>query len=120
MTQILEQVEEGSAVNASTARLQTDLWSTLLAPAAAWWNRIPIAAWAFMAVIAICCNVFVGHSARCADGKTRMFFVSPLILSISFFLIADIDSPRGGLIHVQPEKLESLSRVAVSVILTQP
>jgi hypothetical protein len=31
-------------------------------------------------------------------------------VSISFFLIADIDSPRGGLIRVQPVNLISLSR----------
>jgi hypothetical protein len=30
--------------------------------------------------------------------------VLPLLVSISFFLIADIDSPRGGLIRVQPQK----------------
>jgi hypothetical protein len=29
-------------------------------------------------------------------------------VSVSFFLIADIDSPRGGLIHVQPQNLEIL------------
>jgi hypothetical protein len=33
----------------------------------------------------------------------------PLVVSISFFLIADIDSPRGGVIHVHPENLLSLA-----------
>jgi hypothetical protein len=33
----------------------------------------------------------------------------PFILSISFFLIADIDSPRWGLVHVRPQNLESLA-----------
>jgi hypothetical protein len=31
--------------------------------------------------------------------------VLPAIVSLSFLLIADIDSPRGGLIHVKPENL---------------
>jgi hypothetical protein len=35
--------------------------------------------------------------------------VLPLATSVSFFLIADIDSPRGGVIRVQPENLISLS-----------
>jgi hypothetical protein len=32
----------------------------------------------------------------------------PLLVSMSFLLIADIDSPRGGLIHVAPQNLASL------------
>jgi hypothetical protein len=35
--------------------------------------------------------------------------VLPLVVSISFFLIADIDSPRGGVIRVQPQNLTSLA-----------
>jgi hypothetical protein len=31
-------------------------------------------------------------------------------VSISFFLISEIDGPRGGLIHVHPQNLISLSR----------
>jgi hypothetical protein len=31
------------------------------------------------------------------------------LMSIAFLLIADIDSPRGGLIHVFPQSLQSLS-----------
>jgi len=33
----------------------------------------------------------------------------PLVISVSFLLIADIDSPRGGLIHVNPQNLKSLA-----------
>jgi hypothetical protein len=33
----------------------------------------------------------------------------PLVISISFFLIANIDSPRGGFIRVQPENLMSVA-----------
>jgi hypothetical protein len=35
--------------------------------------------------------------------------VLPLVVSIAFLLIADIDSPRGGLIHVHPHNLLDLS-----------
>jgi len=35
--------------------------------------------------------------------------VLPIVLSIAFFLIADIDSPRGGIIHVVPQNLLSLA-----------
>ncbi len=31
---------------------------------AAWWNRIPLAAWGLMVAIAICCNLLIGYGAR--------------------------------------------------------
>jgi hypothetical protein len=121
-------------INASTTRLQTDLWSTVEAPALAlptpvialavsgmndvlnsqgytqfaWWNRIPVGAWDLMAAIAISSNLLIGYGAR-RMGKF-LFLVLPLAVSISFFLIADIDSPRRGLIRVQPQNLASLSQ----------
>jgi hypothetical protein len=40
-----------------------------------------------------------------------LLHVLPLIVSISFFLIADIDSPRGGVILVHPENLLNLVEI---------
>jgi hypothetical protein len=73
---------------------------------AAWWNRIPVGAWCLMFGIAVFCNVLLGYGAHKVDGK--LFMVLPLLVAISFFLIADIDSPRGGVIRVRPQNLESL------------
>ena len=122
-------------VDAATARLQADLWSAVVAPAtaqptptaalavagmndvinsqgyaqASWWNRIPIAAWALMVGIAVCCNLLVGYGARNVKAEGGLLVVMPLIVAISFFLIADIDSPRGGVIRVSPQNLISLA-----------
>jgi hypothetical protein len=74
---------------------------------AAWWNRIPVAAWTLMALIAIFCNFLIGYGAH--RRSILLFIVLPLALSISFALVADIDSPRGGLIRVLPHNLISLS-----------
>jgi len=120
--------------NADTAQLQTEMWSAVEVPAltqptpvmalvvsgmndvlnsqgytqAAWWNRIPTAAWGLMIAIAICCNLLVGYGARSAKEKSSLFFVLPLVVSIAFLLISDIDSPRGGFINVVPQNLVSL------------
>jgi hypothetical protein len=133
VTRDLHQLEQ---INASTAKLQNDLWvatrtPTLLQPTplnslvvsglndvlnsqgytqAAWWNRIPLAAWGLMVAIAVCCNLLIGYGARTAHERTVLFLILPLVVSISFLLIADIDSPRGGVIHVRPQNLESLSQ----------
>ena len=74
---------------------------------AADWNRIPIAAWLLMAAIALCCTVLLGYRARTS---MRLALVLPLVVALSFFLIADIDTPRHGLIHVGPENLESVAK----------
>ena len=121
-------------IDARTTALQTEMWAAVAAPAkaaptptaalvamgmndvlnsqgytqAAWWNRIPPAAWLLMTVIAVCCHVLVGYGARNAKEEITLLIVLPLILSISFFLIADIDSPRRGVIRVQPQNLMSI------------
>jgi hypothetical protein len=77
---------------------------------AAWWNRIPLSAWALLLAIAICCNLLIGYGARKAEAEGILMLVLPLLVSISFFLIADIDSPRGGLIRVQPQNLSSFAQ----------
>jgi hypothetical protein len=126
--------QELAQINADTAQLQNEMWSEVRATAvanpnpvialavagmndvlnsqgytqAAWWNRIPISAWALMIAMAVCCNVLVGYGARSPGTKAGLLFVLPLIAAIAFFLIADIDSPRRGLIHVVPQNLVSL------------
>ena len=123
-------------VNAYTEQLQTEMWSAVAAPAkaeptplvalavagmndvlnsqgytqAAWWNRIPAAAWGLMMAIAVGCNLMVGYSARRTKGHPILFLVLPLVVSISFFLIVDIDSPRTGVIRVHPQNLVSLAQ----------
>ena len=123
-------------INASTAKLQAELWSAVQVPAsaqptplialavagmndvlnsqgytqAAWWNRIPIAAWMLMAAIAICATLLVGIGAKSAKADSRLLVVLPLVVSIAFFLIADIDSPRRGVIRVIPQNLMSLGQ----------
>lgn len=73
---------------------------------AAWWNRIPEAAWSLMFLIAIFANLMLGYGIR--HLQPVLLVVLPLVVSISFFLIADIDSPRRGVIRVHPQNLESL------------
>jgi hypothetical protein len=122
-------------VNAHTAQLQTDLWRAVQSPAlaqpssvtslalagmndvlnsqgytqAAWWNRIPDGAWVLMTAIAICANMLIGYGLRSRETRAMMLLVLPLVMSISFLLIADIDSARGGMIRVRPQNLDSLS-----------
>jgi len=122
-------------VDARTAQLQAELWSAILPAAranphpvmalvvsgmndvlnsqsytqAAWWYRIPVAAWILMAAIAVCCNVLVGYRAHDFKKEAVLLLVLPIVVSVSFYLIADIESPRRGLILVGAPNLESLA-----------
>ena len=123
---------ELAKISTDTAQLQGELWTAVAGPAsaqqtpvmalvasgmndvlnsqgytqAAWWNRIPIAAWALMLLIAFCCNALIAYGARETD--RRIFLILPIAVSIAFFLIADIDSPRHGAIPVSPQNLTAL------------
>lgn len=75
-----------------------------------WWNRIPTSAWGLLVLIALFANVLVGYATERTRSGTLLLFVLPLLVAVSFFLIADIDSPRGGIIRIQPKDLVSLSQ----------
>jgi hypothetical protein len=122
-------------IGEATRRLQEEMWSAVQAPAlaqpssvaalavsgmndvlntegyaqAAWLNRIPIEAWGLMVVIAICCNLMLGYGAHYMSVRAVLLLILPLIFAISFFLIADIDTPRRGAIRVRPENLIRLA-----------
>ncbi len=44
-------------------------------------------------------------------GGTLRLLVLPIMLCVAFFLIADMDSPRRGVIRVLPQNLLSLAQV---------
>jgi hypothetical protein len=119
---------------ADTARLQNELWSVVRSAIAAVpppleglvvsgmndivlsqrssqaasWNRVPVSVWVLMALISLGCNFLIGYRARRTDWL--VFLIMPVAVSISLFLIADLDSPLGGAIRVVPHNLISLSQ----------
>jgi len=74
---------------------------------AAWWNRIPPAAWALLFSIGIFCNVLIGYFVQVRS--SFLLWILPVALAISLLLIADIDCPLRGVIRVYPQNLESLA-----------
>jgi hypothetical protein len=121
------------SIDSETTRLQTEMWSIVQGAAnanpsapialavsgmndvlnrqgytqAAWWNRIPVGAWSLMVTLAVACSLLIGYGAR--RKEVMLFTILPFLVSIAFFLIADIDSPRRGVIRVHPQNLISLS-----------
>jgi hypothetical protein len=129
---VTRNADELEKLNAETSKVQNDLWAEVSRPAmaqpspvialavggmndvlnsqgytqAAWWNMIPSSAWFLLFGIAVVCNGMIGYGAR--QFKMKLYVILPLVVAVSFFLIADIDSPRRGIIRVHPQNLESL------------
>lgn len=123
-----------SEIEKATAKLQAELWSKVRpaiasvppplmglivsgvndvansqrATQAAWLNRIPLAAWALMVTISTGSCWLIGFRARRTDWLA--FSVVPFAVSVSFFLMSDLDSPLGGAIRIAPQNLTSLSQ----------
>jgi len=123
-----------SEIIADTVQLQAQPWSTLRPAIAAvppplmgalvtgmndvfnsqrsgqgaWLDRIPVAAWALVMIIGIGSCWLMGYRARRTDWLA--FMLVPIAVSVCFFLITDLDSPRGGAIRVIPQNLSILSQ----------
>jgi hypothetical protein len=128
-----------------TERLQGQLWTAVRMPAtaqstpttalvvsgmndalnsqgyaqSAWANRLPREVWWLMAAIAVAGCGLVGHGVRAFEAEAHFIWVLPVVISVAFFLIADIDSPRSGLIHVAPVNLLDVAR-SMHASMAQP
>jgi hypothetical protein len=137
---------ESQQLKDQTEQLQAQLWSAVRNPAtaqpspltalavggmndvlnaqgytqAAWWNRIPRSAWWLMAAIAVVSCTLVGYGAQAFKAEAYFIWVLPMVISIAFFLIADIDSPRGGLVRVAPQDLLDVARSMHASIAAHP
>ena len=126
--------QEFLQINSRTEQLQNELWAAVHAPAmatptpvaalalagmndvlnsqsytqAAYWNRIPVAAWMLLFAIGIGCSLLIGFGSRSGRAGRKLFFILPFGASVAFMLIADLDAPRHGIIRVLPQNLISL------------
>ncbi len=121
---------------ANTLALQNKLWDAVRVPAvahpnsitaliadgmnkvtdserstqAAWEDRVPIPAWALMFVIAIFSCALIGYYEQPSEKPRRFYILLPLLLAVASYIIADLDSPRGGLITVAAKNLERVTQ----------
>jgi len=126
---------ELAALLARTTQLQNELWASVRAAAAtqptpvtalavagmndvlnsqsytqaAWWNRLPESAWVLLVVIALFCNFLVGYGSRSLAKAVHLGTIFPLFIAVALAFVADIASPRHGMIRVQPQNLQALA-----------
>jgi hypothetical protein len=119
----------------ATAQKQDQLWATVAAAAkaspsvitslatastndainsqgyaqAAAWNRIPLGAWALLYVLGGVATTMIGYRFRIETRRYPLLLICPGIVAIAFFLIADIDCPKGGVIRIAPQNLLAIA-----------
>ena len=137
ITEVEVPIDKLEQIRAETDKLSAGLWATARSDAsarptpvgalvvsgmndvlnsadnttAAWLNRIPVPAWWLLVAIGIGSNFTIGLGAKRFNGS--LLLILPLTIAVSLFLIADIDSPRGGVVEVAPQ---NLNRLAASLI----
>lgn len=123
--------EELAQVDKKTADIQNDLWQTMKNEAslsttpvtalaisgmndvintqgytqAAWIKHFPVSAWVLLITIAVFCNILIGYGSHSRKSNKVYLFILPLMIATSLTLVADISSPRGGLILIEPQNL---------------
>ncbi|MDR5758993.1 hypothetical protein [Caballeronia sp. LZ035] len=71
-------------------------------------NHIPAGAWYLMIIIALLGCVVQGYGAKGSLRKGLLITILPATVALSLALIADIDSPKSGIIRVEPRDLTRL------------
>lgn len=95
-------------VIASVLAAFNDLYISEQKTMASWRHQIPNAAWFLLIFFAICSNVLLGYNMRKIHGKNWLIFILPSLTTLALFMIAEIDIPGEGIIHVTPDDLMSL------------
>lgn len=95
-------------VTASVLAAFNDLYISEQKTMASWRHQIPNAAWFLLVFFAICSNVLLGYNMRKIHGKNWLIFILPSLTTLALFMIAEIDIPGEGIIHVTPDDLMAL------------
>ena len=82
---------------------------------AAWRNRLPIQVWGLVLFVSIGANFLIGFGSY--SRSVWDLWLLALTTAVAFLLIAEIDSPRNGLVRVQAQ---NLADVAASIAAKPP
>ncbi|MCW2255177.1 hypothetical protein M2263_001268 [Providencia alcalifaciens] len=75
---------------------------------ASWRHQITNEAWFLLIFFAISANMLIGFNIRGTKGKNWLILILPSLTTLALFMIAEIDIPGEGVIHVTPNDLISL------------
>jgi len=97
-----------NSINASVLTAYNELFQTLQRTQANWRHHIPPIAWAMVLAFAFFANGLIGYNIRGVKGENWLLIILPLLITVAFYVIAEIDLPGQGVIHVEPKGLQIL------------
>lgn len=84
-----------------------DLYTAQQKTMSSWRHQIPVAAWVILLLFGLCSNFLIGYNIR-GDKRHVLIFITPAVTALALFMIAEIDVPGKGIIHVQPDNLRMI------------
>ena len=88
----------------------SELYTTRQQTKASWNPQIPDAAWILLIISAVLSNLLIGYNIRGMRRGNGLIFIVPLLTTAAFFMIAEIDVPGRGIIHIIPDNLITLKQ----------
>lgn len=115
MWELISKIAKASPdpVIATALNACNDLYTSQQKTMASWRHQIPAAAWFLLIIFGVCSNFLIGYNIRGRKGRSALIFVIPVVTALALFMIAEIDVPGKGLIHVSPSNLTAL-RITLS------
>lgn len=86
----------------------SDLYSTQQKTLSSWRHQIPNAAWFLLIFFAISSNALLGYTMHESKQRNKVILILPFLTTLALFMIAEIDIPGEGIIHVSPDDLLSI------------
>lgn len=105
-------------VTMSLVEACNQLYITQQKTMASWRQQIPLAAWLILIVFGVCSNFLIGYNMHGGKRGVRWALVVPFVTALALFMVAEIDVPGKGVIHVTPQNLEALQQTLANGGLT--
>lgn len=102
---VKEASQTPNPIVASVLSAFSDLYLSQQKTMVSWRHQIPNATWFLLIFFAICSNILIGYNIRGTKGKNWLILILPSLTTLALFMIAEIDVPGEGMIHVTPDDL---------------
>ena len=101
-------IQNPNPVLTSALNACNDLYIAQQKTMSSWRHKIPQAAWVVLVVFGIFSKYLIGRTIRNRRGSQSLLLIIPAISALAMFMIAEIDVPGKGIVHVEPDNLKSI------------
>lgn len=107
---VYEANKNPNPIIASVLSSFSDLYIAEEKTSVSWSFKIPNIVWGLIIFFALVANFLIGYSTRNIKSGNLLILVLPFLMSLSLFIVSEIDIPGKGVIHVTPDNLINLKQ----------